>query len=551
MLEKWSNLMSYVEVKGDSMRGSPFPPATSPGALLDLSGSSSTSNKRSSSIDSARTVVNAQLAIVLGTIVLVTLLYWPTSLEIADLWQDTVRRRYTHGWLVLAITVWLIWRDRIQLGSIALTPPTGGWCVVAIGSVGWLVGLYAGLLAMTTLAMPMLVVAAIWAAAGRALARRIAFAVLYLYFALPVWELINPLLQSMTALVNVWLTRLAGIPVTMEGNFIHIPEGSFEIAGGCSGLHFFVVAMAIAALQGEIDRYGWRSRCLLLGLAGALALATNWLRVFIIIVAGHLTDMQHFLVKVDHYYFGWFIFVFALGLYLYLSSRVPRGVREEPRSIPSRSTAPRGRPVAAATLSVAAVSLGPVWSLASSGEALEPTVQSPPVLEGWSSPGLYLSDWRPVFANADDEFLVAYHSESTADVALYFAAYRSQHQGKELRGHGNSILGSRYHSKETRRREVLIEDVAVPVFEQLAEGMDNGELLVWSLFAVDGKPDPMGLPSQLAYGIRSLLRSPTASVIALAAECRPDCESARNALDAVAAQALPTLLPSTEHGGQQ
>ena len=91
----------------------------------------------------------------------------------------------------------------------------------------------------------------------------------------------------------------------------------------------------------------------------------------------------------------------------------------------------------------------------------------------------------------------------------------------------------------------------VPVFEQLAEGMDNNELLVWSLFAVDGKPDPMGLPSQLAYGIRSLLRSPTASVIAFAAECRPDCESARNALDAVAVQALPTLLSSTEQGGQQ
>jgi EpsI family protein len=355
----------------------------------------------------------------------------------------------------------------------------------------------------------------------------------------------------MTAFVNVWLTRLAGIPVAVEGNFIHIPEGSFEIAGGCSGLHFFIVAMAIAALQGEIDRYSWRSRWVLIGLAAALALVTNWLRVFIIIVAGHLTDMQHFLVKVDHYYFGWFIFVFALGLYLYLSSRVPHGGREEPQSIPPGSTATRGRAVVAAALSVAGLSLGPMWSLAGSGEALDPTVQSPPVLTGWSGPGLYLSDWRPVFANPDEEFLVAYHNESAADVALYFAAYRSQHQGKELRGHGNSILGVQYHSKETHRREVVVAGDIVPVFEQVAEGLDHGELLVWSLFAVDGKPDSMSLPSQLSYGIRSLLRSPTASVIALAAECRPDCESARNALDAVAVQALPTLLSSTEHGGQQ
>jgi exosortase A len=516
-----------------------------------MNGSARTLSEKATTVDCAPAGVNAPLVIALGALALVALLYWPTSLEIADLWQDTVRRRYTHGWLVLAITVWLIWRDRAQLRSIALTPPTGGWCVVAIGSVGWLIGLNAGLLAMTTLAMPLLVLAAIWAAAGQAVARRVAFAVLYLYFALPVWELFNPLLQSMTAFVNVWLTRLAGIPVTVEGNVIDIPEGSFEIAGGCSGLHFFIVAMAIAALQGELDRDHWCSRWFLIGVAAALALLTNWLRVFIIIVAGHLTDMQHFLVKVDHYYFGWFVFVFALGLYLYLSSRVPRGVRGEPRSIPSGSSVPRGRTVVAAALSVAALSLGPVWSLAGSGEALEPTVRSPPVLTGWSGPGLHLSDWRPVFANPDEEFLVAYHSESAADVALYFAAYRSQHQGKELRGHGNSILGSRYHSKESHRREVVVEDGVVPVYEQVAEGMDRGEMLVWSLFAVDGKPDPMGLPSQLAYGIRSLLRSQTASVIALAAECRPDCESARNALDAAAVQALPTLLSSTEHGGQQ
>jgi exosortase A len=516
-----------------------------------MNGSARTFSDETAPVERAPSRVNAPLAIVLGSLVLVAALYWPTSLEIADLWQDTVRRRYTHGWLVLAITVWLIWRDRAQLRSIALTPPTGGWCVVAIGSVGWLVGLNVGLLAMTTLAMPLLALAGIWAAAGQAVARRVAFAVLYLYFALPVWELINPLLQSLTAFVNVWLTRLAGIPVTVEGNVIQIPEGSFEIAGGCSGLHFFVVAMAIAALQGELDRDNWRSRWVLVGLAAALALGTNWLRVFIIIVAGHLTDMQHFLVKVDHYYFGWFVFVFALGLYLYLSSRVPRGVREEPRSIPSGSSVPRGRTVVAAALSVAALSLGPVWSLAGSGEALGPTVRSPPVLTGWSGPGLYLSDWRPVFANPDEEFLVAYLSESAADVALYFAAYRSQHQGKELRGHGNSILGARYHAKETHRREVVVAGGIVPVFEQFAEGMDNGELLVWSLFAIDGKPASMGLRSQLVYGIRSLLRSPTASVIALAAECRPDCESARNALDAVAIQALPRLLTSAERGGQQ
>ena len=153
-----------------------------------------------------------------------------------------------------------------------------------------------------------------------------------------------------------------------------------------------------------------------------------------------------------------------------------------------------------------------------------------------------------MFANSDEEFLVAYHSESGADVAIYRAAYRSQRQGKELRGHGNSVLGAHYQSKETHRRELVVAGGAIAVIEQLAAGAGQHDLLVWSLFAVDGHPDPMGLPSQLAYGIRSLLRSPTASVVAFAAECRPDCDSARHSLDAAAVQALPVLLSSPDAG---
>jgi exosortase A len=513
-----------------------------------MNGSARTFGDETATVERASSRVNAPLTIALGSLVLVAALYWPTSLEIADLWQDTVRRRYTHGWLVLAITVWLIWRDRAHLRSIALTPPSGGWCVVALGSVGWLVGLNAGLLAMTTLAMPLLVLAAIWAAAGQAIARRVSFAVLYLYFALPAWELVNPALQSLTALVNVWLTRVAGIPVTVEGNVIQIPAGSFEIAGGCSGLHFLVVALAIAALQGEIDRYSWRSRWALIGLAALLALVTNWLRVFIIIVAGQLTDMQHFLVKVDHYYFGWFMFVFALGSYLYLSSRVPRGSGGETPSAQLRTATPRSRAVTAVALSAAALLLGPVWSLAASGANVEPGVEAPPKLAGWSGPGLHLSAWHPVFANPDNEYLVAYRSDSAGDVALYRAVYHSQRQGKELRGHGNSVLGASYKSKESRRREIALAGGIIPITEQLAEGVEKRDLLVWSLFTVDGKHDPMGIPGRLAYGVRSLVRSPTASVMALAAECRPDCESARIALHAVAIEALPALISSPEAG---
>ena len=486
--------------------------------------------------------LNAPLAVVLGTLALAAALYWPTTLEIADLWQDTVRRRYTHGWLVLAITVWLVWRDRAQLRVVGLSPPGAGWIVVAAGSLGWLVGFNSGLLAVTTLAMPLIILATIWAAGGWRLVRPVAFAVLFLYFALPAWELLNPVLQWLTAAVNLWLAVMVGIPVTMDEYVIHIPAGSFEIAGGCSGLHFLIVALAIATLQGQVDRDDWRTRCRLLALAGGLALVTNWLRVFIIIVAGHLTDMQHFLVKVDHYYFGWFLFAFALGLYFYIASRVPRrgAVETAPRTRVMASS--RRRQALAVLAAGAALALGPAWSMEESGGNGSDLWPPPPTVQGWSGPEIYLSDWRPVFANPDNEFLVAYYNESSGDVAAFRADYRSQRQGKELRGHRNSVVGPGYRLQASRQVDLRGETGSIPVLEQRALAADGRELLIWSLFAVDGRPDRMGLPGQLAYGIRSMLGAPTASVIALSAECRPDCARARAALDALGMQALPVLL---------
>ena len=191
-----------------------------------------------------RAGVSPQLLIVLGALV-----YWPTSLEIVDLWGDTDRMTYTHGWIVLAVSLWLVWRDRDALASTALSSSILGGLLVLAGSLAWLVSHFAGLITPSMLALPVLALSAILAVGGWALARRSAFPILYLYFALPVWDFLNTVLQAMTAHVNHWLTRLAGIPAVMDEYVINIPAGWFAVEGGCSGLHFFIVALAIVLLN--------------------------------------------------------------------------------------------------------------------------------------------------------------------------------------------------------------------------------------------------------------------------------------------------------------
>ncbi len=75
------------------------------------------------------------------------------------------------------------------------------------------------------------------------------------------------------------LIWISGLDAQVHGNFITIAWGTFEIAKGCSGLHFFEVGLAIAALWGELDEQTPAGRIKLMALMGAMAIVCNWIRV--------------------------------------------------------------------------------------------------------------------------------------------------------------------------------------------------------------------------------------------------------------------------------
>lgn len=491
----------------------------------------------------ARAGVNPQLLIVLGAFALTALLYSITLVEIFELWAGSNKRHWFV--IVVGISLWLVWRDRFGLGSLELSSSIPGVVVVLAGSVGWLVFHYAGLTTLSALVLPVLALAAILAAGGLHLARRATFPLAFLYFGLPVWDPVNTALQAMTAQVTVWVTRLAGIPAIIEENIIHIPAGWFEVAGGCSGLNYFLVGLAMATLDGKLTQANRRSRVLLVALACLLALLTNWVRVFIVILAGHLTDMQHYLVRVDHYGFGWVLFAFASIGYVFISSRLAR-VKAGPAAAAAQragSFSWSWREMSVMLpLTGMALAFGPLWLGVRSAQHETKEPPAPPAFAGWVGPEPLMSDWQPVFANPDEEFRVGYRREATTRVAVYRAAYHVQRQGRELRGHENTITGNNYALQSSGVVTLTVQGSEIRVTEQRVQAGDGRRILIWSLYGIDHKPAAMDLRDQLRYGLRSLLQSPTASVVAFAADCSEDCLQARPRLEALAVQALPGML---------
>lgn len=144
----------------------------------------------------------------------------------------------------------------------------------------------------------------------------IVFPTLYLAFIIPFWGGLTGLLQSMSVASVSFIMSFTGIPTYVEAQYVSIPAGTFEIAHGCSGLRYIIVSLAISALYSFLFIKGPKRAFFFLAVAIIGGLLTNWLRITILILIGHETDMTHSLMN-DHNSFGWYIYIpFMFLLYM-------------------------------------------------------------------------------------------------------------------------------------------------------------------------------------------------------------------------------------------
>jgi exosortase A len=475
------------------------------------------------------TVSRIQNLRALGAIVLVVLgfvLFWPTTLSLVEQWEDTVRRTYTHGYLIVALSLWLLWRNRSSWAQVELRPSVLAFIAVVGASVVWLITYRAGVRIAHQALLPAMIVGAFTACYGVAAARRNLLPFGFLYFAIPLWDALNPLLQSSSTFAVRMLLRTAGIPAYFVGNTFTLPAGSLEIAGGCSGLHFFIVGVAIAVLYGELNHDSWRTRLKLVVLAALLAMITNWIRIFIIAVAAHLTDMQHYLVREEHYSFGWVMFVGTMVIFFLIARRWP--VQPEP-AIDTNATSQQTGAMAwpGAAMALGSLLIAPTWLIADDNVVAPENIPEvmPVRVAGWSTESLTASNWQPVFIGADIVQRAAF-SQDSHTVEGFAALYADQHQGKELVGFNNSVLGE---SLTVRRRAASAG--TGPWTEMEAADWRGDRWLVWYGYRLDEQWYARTLPMQIQYGVRSLTSAPLSAVVAFRTPCAgEDCSAARTTL---------------------
>ncbi len=493
--------------------------------------------------------LSQRVSIIFGLWVAVALIYWPSSKALGGFWSDTADRAYTHGYLVLLISLALVVRERAALAAVTVRPLPRALVALWLLSAAWVWCYQAAVQDLHLLLLPLLLCAALLSVLGVQAVRVLAFPIGFLYFAMPVWSDLVGVLQSLSIRANSALIWLTGLPAYITGDMVHVPAGTLEIAGGCSGLHSFLIGLTLAALYGELARDPLRWRLTWIALMAALAMIGNWVRIFVIIAAAEATDMQTFLITVDHYWFGWFLFLLCFLGFLWLAGRLR--ARSPAASATAGLIAPRtagegsrsadGALLRSVVAALLVLSILPGLLYAS--EPLRIPKQAvgivwPSAPAGWMGPvAVADSAWQPIFARASVVSRRQYVAQDQQPVEIYIAAYGRQQQGAKLLNYGNSVLGAEGAVRLLDERIVPTRDGQ---WDQVTiEESAGATALLWSRYDIGGRDYVQPRWGQLWYGVAALSRPVLSSVIALRAACVPDCGAAHQRLSDAAATLRP------------
>lgn len=449
---------------------------------------------------------------------------------------------FAHGYLVLVLATWLGARNWRRSPPRSLEPfwpaavPTiaVGLLIVALDNLG--------LGATRLMFLPALLWSAAWWVLGRHAARTLFIPAALLHFALPPWALLDRPLQWLTTQVVNFAVGVTSIPAYVEGNHFHLPAGTFEIALGCSGLNYLITALSLFAFQGAAYLSTWRDRLRVLLVSGAVAIVANWVRVYLLIAVGHWTDMQHYLIRVEHHYFGWVLFAVLMWPVLRWAVSLER--RETGVTAPHHETLPPGRGtfVAAAAAMVGLIGLR---ALAPPAVVTPPALAAlPDSLGGWTVKVSPEAAWQPHFDGASTS-VRRYSSSGAMDLIVLRVAYLRQSAESRLDAPQNNVVGERGTIEAEWAEQLESESGTLDaVFREIR--VDGRSILLWTVKAVGGIPYRTRLDGLMAE--LSPRKANTSAVLAgVGAECAANCSQMHDSVRRAAATLLPRLLMVDEN----
>ena len=254
---------------------------------------------------------------------LLILVYLPTLIDLVTDWASD--GNYSHGFLVPIISGYLIWRKRKELAELEKSTSRLGLAIVVIGMILFVLGNGASEYFTVRFSLVVTIFGLVLYLYGKRIIHNTWFEILFLFFMIPIPYVIYfsatfPM-QLLASKVTVSALNFIGMSVVRQGNIIHLPNQSLEVAEACSGMRSLISLLALGAIYAYLSQKKLSAKIVLFLSTISIAVLGNIFRVFLTAIIVYTSETNvtegaaHFLMGASVFVVT-FILLFIFGAIL-------------------------------------------------------------------------------------------------------------------------------------------------------------------------------------------------------------------------------------------
>lgn len=509
-----------------------------------------TSSSPTSSSQNIGTISRLPFLLLIGLICWTIGWYWNTAVSIEDIWSKS--GTFQHGYLIVPISLWLIWQRREWLSEIEPKPVLWPLFFIAALGLGWLLADLAQVSVIRQYTFVLMVPAIVTLLLGTRFARAMAFPLAFLLLAVPFGEFLIPPLMNFTADFTVSALRLTGIPVFREGNNFSLPTGNWSVVEACSGLRYLIASVTLGCLYAYLTyrRLHYRLICIVLSLL--IPILANGLRAYMIVILGHVSGMQ-LAVGVDHLIYGWLFFGIVIMLMFWIgtfwredSEPLPKIVSQ---NVADGSKISSSKAITAAVLGCIVIAMSPLYAHYLNAATNPVSVRlSELQINGWSKVNEPLSDWRPHYLKPRSEMNQVFEKNNQR-IGVYIAYYNNQDSDAKLISSTNALTvsaDSKWFTIDSKKALMQVNGNNIDIQKSQLRGISSS-LQTWHWYWIKGTQTSNAFHAKFIQATSRLLkRGDDSAVIVL----YTNADKAETVLQDFAKDAVPEIdqvLAKTDH----
>ncbi|BAN35175.1 EpsI family protein [Sulfuricella denitrificans skB26] len=458
-------------------------------------------------------LVGAVLCLLTGVI------YFEGLKALVAMW-DT-KEEYSYGYMIPFITLFLIWQRKDLLERIDFNGSWAGFVLVLVGLALFLLGNLSTLFLIVHYSFLVVVLGLVLAFCGWQGFKIVAVPLLFLAFMIPLPSFLltelSTRLQFISSEIGVWVIRLFGISVFLEGNVIDLGSLKLQVVEACSGLRYLFPLMTLGFISAYFFKAAFWKRAFVFLSSIPVTVLMNSFRIGIIGVTVEYWGKEMaegFL----HDFEGWAVFMACtavLVVEMWVLSKIgnKRLPLREAFGLELPAHTPEGAQVRSRELTKPFLSALFVVMAVSIVTMLMPErVEVPPQRKDFSTFPLELGSWKgkdnrleQIYLDAlklDDYLLVDFSEEPGKPVNLYMAYYATQRKGESahsprtcIPGGGWTMVGLAEHVVEgvtMNGRPLVVNRAVIQLgeqkqltyywFQQRGRVITNEYLVKWFIF---------------------------------------------------------------------